>query len=322
MTSNYYKSKDLSVKTSLSSIVTGIQKTTPISYINTGLPEAEKAFIADINEKPTSLGYIYNSTTDISEYCIASYVQSSGTAYSSIPTWCTKIRAVLVGGGGTGGTGEKGTANFTPAVNSNYETEYYHNYYNVWFDDNNYTNTTINLQNNSNSTRSSYSINLGINQMQYQYSYVRTNTSANYTVLTTGKGGGGGGGGAFLYLDNIPVQSTVGLTVVKGGPATATTLQIGTTTYTANKGGNANTVTKGTGGAASATGTLMTKGDDGGDPTNATAGQGGNSGLYYYSSTLKFGKGSSGTDGGAGNIQPGPAGNGEQGYYRIYYLVN
>lgn len=319
MTSNYYKSKDLSAIKSFDTIVKGIQTNTPNISVNwfkgMGLSTVEKTFNSSINETPNTLGYIYDNT-DISNYCIAPYVESSGTTYSSIPDWCTKIRAILVGGGGKGGTGLIGTSTTTPAVQYNIAHYYYHNF--TYFKK--YKNYSI--WNNPDSFIDSYEVYTVTDKMQYQYVYVHHNIPAVTTQTSTGSGGGGGGGGAFLYLDNITLQGSVSVT--KGGPGGSTTLTIGTTTYTANKGANASGSTKGSGGAASAHGTIKVKGNDGNDPSGSTAGAGGTSVLSTYTSviTTSYGKGSEGTDGRGGGDQPPAAGNGNDGYYRIYFLTN
>jgi hypothetical protein len=67
-----------------------------------------RTFSSQINETPSSLGYSYNGT-DISQYFIASYFESSSDNFSNnqVPTWCTKIRVILVGAGGSGSNGTK-----------------------------------------------------------------------------------------------------------------------------------------------------------------------------------------------------------------------
>lgn len=113
--SNYYKN---STVVRISDICKNIT-TNDISnnyYRNLGIPFGSTTFNSDINEKPANLGYKYNNI-DISTYCIATYIESSVTTFTSVPTWCNKIRAILVGGGGSGGTGSIGTTHDTKIQN-------------------------------------------------------------------------------------------------------------------------------------------------------------------------------------------------------------
>ena len=61
-------------------------------------------FTSLVVEIPNSnLNYEYLNV-DISTYSIATWVDSAST-FPSLPSWCTKIRAVLIGGGGAGAQG-------------------------------------------------------------------------------------------------------------------------------------------------------------------------------------------------------------------------
>lgn len=68
--------------------------------INTGYND----FTSSLVEIPSNLNYEY-ANVDISTYSIATWVDSN-SGFSSLPSWCTKIRAVLIGGGGAGAQGE------------------------------------------------------------------------------------------------------------------------------------------------------------------------------------------------------------------------
>lgn len=77
------------------------------AYKNSGLSlnSGYNDFTSSIIETPNSaFNYKYNGT-DISTYCVATWVDSN-SGFSSLPSWCTKIRAVLIGGGGAGHQGE------------------------------------------------------------------------------------------------------------------------------------------------------------------------------------------------------------------------
>ena len=87
-----------------------------------------------INEQiQTGTGYNY-SGTDISSYCIAAYTESASGNFSSssIPSWCNKIRAVLIGGGGGGASTYNNDQNVHQNYDSNqhqhYDSNYHYNY--------------------------------------------------------------------------------------------------------------------------------------------------------------------------------------------------
>ena len=273
---------------------------------------------ATINEKPNSLGYSYEGI-DISQYCIATYVESSGTKFTSIPSWCTKIRAILVGAGGSGASGAKGSNRRVDAVHHNYLNEHHHrnnqnqnsannNYdydgpigadYNVYNDENNRHNNTGNHNNKFN----------------------HQNTAA-YDVQTSGAGGGGGGGGGFIYLDTTDIVGK-SLQIQGGDSVKDTVLKIQTTSYTALGGNNASNTTLGSGGATQGTSTINATGKNGKSVIgSAKGGLGGNSGLAVYSTNLSYGKGGNGSDGVGGLETVVSGSSGQNGYYRIYFLTN
>jgi len=82
-------------------------------------------FNSNINEKPSTLFYKYKNT-DISEYCVAFYTENN----YSIPNWCNKIRAVLIGGGGTGGASQYSTFVIQINTMNNFRTFNYQGDYN------------------------------------------------------------------------------------------------------------------------------------------------------------------------------------------------
>ena len=118
-TTNYYKNN-----IALNSICKYITSNTPdISnnfYKSMNIPSGTLTFSSSINETPLNLGYSYKGT-DISQYFIANYIESSTTNFtnSQIPSWCTKIRTILVGAGGSGSDGTKGNEIQNAATNQN-----------------------------------------------------------------------------------------------------------------------------------------------------------------------------------------------------------
>jgi hypothetical protein len=129
--SNYYKN---TVK--ISEICHGTTRTDLMNsyYLASGLNPVTATFSNTVIETPSNLLYDICGT-DVSRYCIASYLDSTMGNFN-IPNWCSNIRAVLVGGGGKGGSGNRGTINVT---NSN-------------------TNTNINLSANTNSLNEKVSL--------------------------------------------------------------------------------------------------------------------------------------------------------------------
>jgi hypothetical protein len=72
---------------------------TTIGSNNTGLSPYN-----NVTEIPNSINFQINGT-DISNYCVASYYDSTQSSTNSgVPSWATSIRAILVGGGGGGST--------------------------------------------------------------------------------------------------------------------------------------------------------------------------------------------------------------------------
>ena len=59
----------------------------------------------DTNTKPEPFGYKILSS-DLSDYCVATYTDYNSTQTVTPPTWCKHIRTIVIGGqGGTGGKG-------------------------------------------------------------------------------------------------------------------------------------------------------------------------------------------------------------------------
>jgi hypothetical protein len=309
-----YKNNELPLNTICNSITNA-----NISNFYKGLSilSSSANFINGINEKPNNLGYSYDGI-DISEYCIAAYVESSGTQFTSIPSWCKKIRAILVGAGGNGASGAKGSNRRVDAVHHNYLNLHHHrnnpnqNSANNNQDYDGTIDVTYNIYNNENNRHN--------NTGNHNNKFNHQNNPA-YHEQTNGAGGGGGGGGGFIYLDSIDIVGK-SLQIQGGGSNKNTVLTIQTTAYTALGGNNANSTTLGTAGSTQGTSTLNVSGRNGQGANNTTKGLGGNAGLSIYSNTLSYGKGGDGSDG-VGGLETVIAGSsGQTGYYRIYFLTN
>jgi len=352
--SNYYKGSislsPLSLSTICKGILTPNGSTIPdISnnyFKQLGLPIVAATFsgvtLSDnitINEKPNSLGYLYNET-DISQYCIAPYVESNGTTFTSIPTWCKNIRAILIGAGGNGATGNLGFFTHVAAVNVNTRENQ-----NIDVDfksstakpneHRQYQDGTVPADTNQERAMNTAAVyQSDYHQKQEFHITVHGNLTpkhivrnviihhhniATYNVQNAGASGGGGGGGGFVYLKNIDVQGKT-ISIEGGGLLQHTTLKVQTTTYTAAKGVNAPGVTAGTGGTVTGTGTATTSVV--GNAGNASTG--GKSGFYAYLNTFPYGNGGNGGAGGVSATSPNPSDGipGQAGYYRIYFLTD
>ena len=311
MTNYYYKTN-----TTLSSIIKGTTDSNiQAAYGGTGgLTIATSTFTSVVTETPSILNYSYQGT-DISISCIAYWVEgSSGTP--TTPTWCTKIRAVLVGGGGAGANGLAGT---------NYPEVHEHYAYGVGiFDAGGSTRNQAvdpNQQIHGEQQENHENYNYGFHRnVAWQTNTTHIDTAA-YQV--SGLGGGGGGGGGFLYLGETSIGGntpTISFTPVALKGKT-TTLTIGSSTWAALGGTNASGVTLGTGGSTSGTANKKMDGENGTTATTPAAGSGGKCFLKDYASSLTYGKGGDGSNGVGGGGTPSNAQSGQAEYYRIYFLT-
>ena len=316
MANYYYKTN-----TQLSSIIKGTTNTNiQAAYGGTGgLTIATSTFTSVVSETPSILNYSYQGT-DISTSCIA-YWEEGSTDYSKTrPTWCNKIRAVLVGGGGAGAKGTAGVD--TPEVNWNIVyNKYDQNGAQVaHYNNSAYTDPAYNADN--------YFKNVNKNFMWYDnfhdntFNYIKT---THYNIArnqTTGSGGGGGGGGGFLYLDKAITENTLSITFTPvASKGKTTTLTIGSSTWAALGGTNASGVTLGTGGSTNGTADFTKQGESGTNANTSIAGLGGKCFLKDYATSLTYGKGGDGSDGVAGGGTPSDAQSGQAEYYRIYFLT-
>ena len=98
MSNNKYKYKG----ENLTSLVNSINNVDLSSYfIGLTTSTYTSPFLNTINEKQNDLKYTYLNE-DISKWSIANYTENT----VSKPSWCTAIRAVLIGGGGNGASGQ------------------------------------------------------------------------------------------------------------------------------------------------------------------------------------------------------------------------
>jgi hypothetical protein len=285
---------------------------------NLGLTAYGGAPFTGITETPNATSIYKINGTDISTYCIAMYIES-GTA-PTMPTWCTAIRAILVGGGSIGGP-------TTFATNVDYQVAYNNSGYNYYYGA---TNTFHHYTQ--------------YNQLQH--------------TISPGQGGGGGGFIYISNLPTSGLQSISATKGTGGttGNGTATTLTVvinGTTyTFTASAGtinasnvsaGGVPTITAGAPGTnSSVNGSAGAAGSGKGgydyqyqiqagnstqqvyaSYSNAVSGVGGTclSQTSTYTTATTYGKGGGGGVSNGASAQNGVSGGyGNDGYYRIYYL--
>jgi hypothetical protein len=281
-------------------------------------------FSNDINEKPNTLNYTYQNT-DISNFCIANYVDGTSTATENIPTGAVSARIILIGGGGGGSTGQI-AVNGAPAINvsQNYYQGVIRSYY----------------YNPSVSGPGGYP-GLGPSPPpelpDYDndgpwgspgggggtYYFHQHHHAAIPNVQA--KGGASGGGGGFVHF-TIPLSglTTIPVTVGSGGSANKnggdTTITVNSVTYKAGGGGGStNLNSAGSASTSSCPGyTLLNEGSFGFPASGSNGSPGAANGITTYlsptSSFPSYGKGGAGGD----NSNPGNSGN--SGYYKIYYL--
>jgi hypothetical protein len=297
---SYYKNN-----VALSTIIKYITNSTITNYYkNTGIAQSYSYvsdFTSSINEKPTSTTYTFTSSnTDISTYSIAYWIDSTQTL--TIPAWSSSIRAILIGSGGTGGSGQ-GNRVYQQQDFHSHQQDYHHN-----------------------------------DGFGHHNNHPYNQQDSQQHTYTPGTGGGGGGGGGFLYITSqITGQTTPSsqyqqyqIQAQAQTSGSNTQLSIQQTAYVAFTGGTAQGQNVGSGGQTNGTGTINSAGYNGSTPQSSTGGNGGKNGGYQTyvssSSTLNsYGVGGAGGQGGSSTStsQSGQSGqSGGNGYYRIYFLTS
>ena len=352
--SNYYKEN---VRlSSFAKIITNV--TVNNLFTNLGIP-LNSGYTTDVtvlaNERPNAIKYTYNNV-DISTWCIAPWVESVGsTAFTSIPAWCNKIRAILIGGGGGGVRGQNSTLHqdvtYLLKDHTHYMVQNFHHHRQEHLGFPSFRDFDYHLDH-------AYPVHQdGGNVYQWQQKqHTHTNPNAADTATAVNKGGPGGGGGGFVYISMVDIASNranVSVITGTGGAAASqnstapngisTNLTISpSTTYQAYGGSGGTRTWGGSGGGGSATGFINISGASAGKPSVSTASAGTSGGLngsgtYITNSTIKntYGKGGTGTAGssystyvnsngvlGGSNPTTSTADAGGSGYYRIYFLTN
>ena len=269
------------------------------NFNNIGLVIGNQTPFNNIIESPTTLNYSITNT-DISSYTIAGYISGTGGESSiTLPSWCTKIRAVLVGGGGGGGA------------------------------------STLKIQ----IDQIQHVHNEGYNQGSFTLYKFHHNQDVVVQTHQALVGGGSGGGGGFIYIPTCTVtgiqqlQAYAGSGGVATGSGQNTTLTMVLSNVTnvlvAGTGAGGGTTTAGGGGATQIPSQLVGQlnGFSGGNGENGNqvdTAVGGGSGAVqspYTPNQNVYGYGGNGGFGTAQNVSYTGDG-GSQGYYRIYYLTD
>lgn len=296
------------------------------SYTNLGITlntGYTSVFTSSVNEVPSNINYQYQNA-DISTYCIAPWVESTGTKFTAVPSWCNKIRAVLIGGGGGGVTGQnastqqdvwyQGHVNYTHTHDHNhYHVNYIHQHDHGGFKFYDFDGGT-----NVNNDRD-YDWDGGTNwNVDYQVGHTHITANNDAASQMVNKGGSGGGGGGFVYISLADVASNRNLVKVSAGnggiasiqgttagSGNATTLTISAnTTYTAGGGAGGTKNLGGAGGTSTAPTFIALTGGSSGNPGNSngsggtTGGTSGITSTYSTNSTiLSYGVGGQGSAG-------------------------
>ena len=279
----------------------------------------------NIDESPSTLYYTYQGT-DVSEWCIASYVDSS-TGVGTIPSWCTNVRIILIGGGGDVQSYQN------PNNNVNHDNAHYistqidipnnsqilrpndHNTDNTRNNgqDNKDNHQGVNTQSQINGTQTNITHHLKVNQTHHN------NNNANTDHFQQA-----GGGGAGIYLTTISTQTYNQIQIQTGQSNQSTILQLSSnssnsTAYIITAGGaqqaSVGTITgqniQTQGNTISINSQLIGYGYSGASGQYTTGGLNGIVNSQQFSTILP-----NGTGGSSGSTS------GIAGYYRVYFLTS
>lgn len=324
---NYYKNG-----TALNQIITTTTFTSQNFFSNfvSNNPSYSSDFTNTIVETANTLNYKINGV-DIAGGSIAYWVggtQANGGI--TVPSWATKIRAVLIGAGGSGSSSilnqivQQQNHNNTLSINQqnhhSLPNQQDNNHNTIQINDNNTTNVN---NNNHYEQQLNQSDNNGIPK-HHNSNSVNYNHDNVILQQQTNQNGGSGGGGGFIYLSDFTLNP-LQIQVICGTGSTTLTIGQGQNIFTSNSGGNASGNQSGIGGSllvqsTNQPTTTLNTGQSGQSTTPPTGGQSGVN-IYSTNSTiLTYGKGGYGGTGDPVGINGGQSGN--TGYYRIYFLTN
>jgi len=140
-------------------------------------PDTYESSYNNIDTKPSPLNY-YNNGVDVSNYLIAAYVESSTNNSTTIPSWCKKIRALLVGGGG-GPASNVGSQHIDAQI------------------------ANVHVHESNTGYNTTYGATSKFTHHQQQY-----DEEQETHIHNPDYGGGGGGGGSFVYISSYDLGLT------------------------------------------------------------------------------------------------------------------
>ena len=297
------------------------------SFRTTTIPSYTSIFNSNIDEKLTSTsltGYKYNGV-DICVNAIATFIESSNTTPVNvdipitIPSWCNKIRAILIGGGGSGGPCPGNV--YTPEANHFAGKNRQENWVQDFYDDGD-DQQTKQGQGDPYPDRANYNVNFPddgpTGYFNFNDAIYNTVPANNNGSLTPGYGGGGGG---FVYIDSIGTINMSTLKLFLGDSGGITRISINNNIlYHATAGTDGTTSAVGEGGGwygnDGVLSGIRTLGVNGSSSTGGNCGRAG-----FFTTYSNQGKGGNGCLAALGKgVTAGSAGN--RGYYRIYFLIN
>jgi hypothetical protein len=311
--SNYTYNNSIGINVNLNSVISYIDSSiVNDKYKNMGISNMgistgyTSNFTSSITETPSeNFGYTINNT-DISNYCIAKFVEHDGVNMSNtinIPYWCKKIRFLLLGGGGGGGTSQASQQTQVSAVNVHENINQHTNLHN---------------DQNQNPSRGQGTTDDNTDQMdhhqhnnheQFNNDTNNNNDTKAYNVDALATSGQDALGGKFLYLTiSVPTNNTTNNTSCQVQVGNGNSMSNNTTSSTSNP-------------------TVLTIGGTTYN-TNTTSGNISTSSIssamttYLSTSNTIFNYGKGGVGGSAvsnGVVNNGT--NGVGGYYRIYFLT-
>ena len=253
------------------------------------------SIVTNIDESISpQLSYSINNT-DISTYSIANFIESTSGSYSTLPSWCTSIRAVLIGGGAGGNSSQIYQQTHTVQNNSGY---------------NNPTRTNRFHHNVTRQFDTAYS---GTGGGGGAFIYISSIPNVQSFTVTAGGAGAPATNGGSTTLQTV--TTTGQFQFVAGGGLTTGG---GTIQGTATASGDGSS---GQGGGQLG-GYVGYNGDQVQQTTTiSNGGIGGLCGTHATYQTSLYGAGGNGGNANQNSAGPTAGTAGQTGYYRIYFLI-
>jgi hypothetical protein len=230
-------------------------------YKNNGITIASNTgytSITNIDQSANTINYKINDV-DISRWCIASYIEGNTILSQTMPSWCKKIRVILIGGGGAYTAESHNNQN---QVNVNLQIQHHEDERNSYNDgaalqqnQNNKVNqqdqtTQVNYIEPNYQLQPNYQehIGNGNNQDQgFRHDHANWHHVGTFTIQNTNHQNqnilpinGGGGGGVYISSLDVVTYTSISIQCQSGNTklilSEQTTAQQTQTTITANPG--------------------------------------------------------------------------------------